>query len=388
MATLFPDVARSRNEPKRQGEKLFDFYNQCIRPGYDEFRSFVNGWIAQLPAPDQAEILSSMSRGGDQQFQAGLIELLVHAFLHGSNQKVLVHPTIEGSTKHPDFAVIDCDDRVLAYVEVTTINPADVVDAEANREAPIYNAIDRLKLPLGCVFGYDVIRTGTSSPPLAPLTRDIEAWVKESNAENTERKITRRFIAGDWELELDLFSGGSIQHDRAIGMASGGVGWIAPHLDLRGALELKAKRYGSLQASYLIVVADAKGQLFGTESAKDAITEAVLGDEVVQLRDGESPKLDHARNGFWHGPKGPRNTHVGGVLFFPDVGIWGLRSDELQPVLALNPWAKSPLPEFLKVLGRFESENEKWNFKEGKNFADILGLPTPWPPSQKQIAMT
>jgi hypothetical protein len=249
---LFPEVARSRNEPRRRGEKPFDFYNQCSRPGYDEFRSLVNGWIAQLPASDQAEILSRMSRGGDRQFQCGLIELLVHAFLRALNQKVAVHPRVEDSTKHPDFAVLDSDDRVLAYVEVTTVNPPDVADAEENREAPIYNAIDQIKLPVGYVFGYDVTRAGTSSPSLAPLIRDIRAWVKESSTKNSEQKITRRFVVGDWELELDLFSGGSLQHDRAIGIASGRVGWIAPHLDLRGALELKAKRYGDLQAPYLL----------------------------------------------------------------------------------------------------------------------------------------
>jgi hypothetical protein len=48
--------------------------------------------------------------------------------------------------------------------------------------------------------------------------------------------------------------------------------------------------------------------------------------------------------------------------------------------LAFNPWAARPLPGFLKVLGRFEADDEEWKFSEGKNFADILGLPTPWPP--------
>jgi hypothetical protein len=380
MNQLFPEIARSRNEPMRRGENLFDFYNQCTRPGYEEFRFFVNKWIGLLPAPDQVEIVSRMSRGGDRHFQCGIAELLVYAFLCWFDRKVIVHPTIEGSTKHPDFAIVDRDDRVLAYVEVTTVNPANAADAEENREAPIYNAIDRIKLPIGCVFGYDVIHAGASSPPLAGLVRDIEAWVREAPSEDAEQKITRRFIAGDWEVELDLISGGSIQHSRAIGIASGGVGWIAPHLDFRGALELKAKRYGELQAPYLIVVADAKGQLFGADEVKDVVTEALLGDEVVHLREGEDAKLARKRNGFWRKSRSPRNTHVSGVILFPDIGLWGLRSDQLQPLLAFNPWAVRPLPDFLKVLGHFEADDEQWKFREGKNFADILGLPTPWPP--------
>jgi hypothetical protein len=378
---LFPEIPRSRNDPLRRGERLFDFYNQCIRPGYDEFRSFVNEWISQLPNPDQAEFLSRMSHGSDRQFQCGLIELLVHAFLRALSLKVTVHPFLEGTSKRPDFAILDSADRVLAYVEVTSINPANEKDAEENREAPIYNAIDRIKLPMGCAFGYDVIRAGKSSPSVAPLVREIEDWVKKSSgAERAGQRCTRRFLADDWEIELDLFSGGSIQHDHAIGVASGGVDWIAPHIDLRGALQLKAKRYGELRAPYLIVVADAKGQIFGANEVREVLTGALLGDEVVQMRQGEEPKLARNCNGFWRGRNSPRNSLVSGVMFFPNIGFWGLRSEQLQPVVAFNPWAEHPLPDVLRVLGRFESENADWKFKEGLNFADIIGLPTPWPP--------
>jgi hypothetical protein len=365
----------------RRGEKLFDFYNQCTRPGYDEFRSLVNEWISQLPISDQAEMLSRMSRGGDRQFQSGLVELLVHAFLRALNLKVTVHPTLDGTARHPDFAVLDSDDQLLAYVEVTTVNPANLVDAEENRQSSIYNAIDKIKLPIGCVFGYDVIRAGTSSPSIAPLIRDIEAWARESGAiDNPERRTVRRFVAGDWEIELDLFSGGSIQHNHAIGVSSGGVGWIAPHIDLRDALELKAKRYGDLRAPYLIVVADSKKQIFGTNEVKDVLTGALLGDEIVQMRQGEEPKLARRHNGFWRGPKSPRNKIVSGVMLFPDIGLWGLRSEHLQPILALNPWAECPLPDVLRTLGRFESKDEQWKFQEGRSFADIIGLPASWPP--------
>jgi hypothetical protein len=382
MALLFPKIARLRDQPHRRGERLFDFYNQCTRPGYEEFRSFVNQWISQLPESDQNEVVSAMSRGSDRQFQCGLVELLVHALLRSVGLKVMIHPALEGTTKRPDFAVLDSENQILSYIEVTTVNPASVADAEENREAPIYNAVDQIKLPQGCVFGYDVVRAGTSSPSLAPLILEIEAWVRQSIAESAGQISTRRFVAGDWEIKLDLFSGGSLQHDRAIGMASGGVGWIAPHLDLRSALEIKSKRYGDPKAPYLIVVADAKGQLFGADSTKSALTEALLGDEVVRWREGEPAKLGRARNGFWRGRTAPRNTHVSGVMLFPDVGLWGLRSEKLQPILAINPWAKVPLPEILKIPSFFQAEDEKWKFNAGKNIGDILGLPTPWPPEE------
>ncbi|WP_457488909.1 hypothetical protein [Tardiphaga sp. P5_C10] len=336
--------------------------------------------MANLAESEQVELISRMSKGGDRAFQSGLIELVVHSFLVSLDHKVVLHPEIEGSSKRPDFALLDSNDRVLAYVEVTTINPASADDRKANREAQIYNAIDQANLPDFCVLGYEVIREGQTSPALKPLIKDVEEWATRSAAQEGS-KFTSRFTAGDWELELDLFTGCSTKNfDNSIGMASSGVGWVAPNADLRSTLDIKGKKYGKLKEPYLIVVADAKGQLFGEESTKTAISEAVLGDEVVQWREGEEVKISRANNGFWRGREEPKNTHVCGVILFPDVGLWGLRSEKLQPILAINPWAKSHPPDSLRVLSHFEVLDNKWQFKEGKNIADILDIPNPWPP--------
>ena len=42
MQVLFEHRERTRTEPLRRGEALFDFYDTCASPGYDEFRSVVN----------------------------------------------------------------------------------------------------------------------------------------------------------------------------------------------------------------------------------------------------------------------------------------------------------------------------------------------------------
>lgn len=47
--------------------------------------------------------------------------------------------------------------------------------------------------------------------------------------------------------------------------------------------------------------------------------DAVFGDEIVQLNGG-SAHITRAKNGFWHGPNGPRNTHVSAVLLLPETG--------------------------------------------------------------------
>ena len=124
----------------------------------------VNGWIGEYPALDQSDVVSAMRGGGDQAFQAGLCEVVTHAMLRRLGFEVVVHPELEGRGTRPDFAITNQAGGRIAYIEVTTINaPADEV-AQQNRESPIYNAIDRARLPPGCVLDYELIRAGRQSP--------------------------------------------------------------------------------------------------------------------------------------------------------------------------------------------------------------------------------
>jgi hypothetical protein len=42
----------------------------------------------------------------------------------------------------------------------------------------------------------------------------------------------------------------------------------------------------------------------------------------------------------------------------------------------------SLLPDALRVMNRFEADGDRWVLREGKRFADIVGLPDRWPPSE------
>jgi hypothetical protein len=112
-------------------------------------------------------------------------------------------------------------------------------------------------------------------------------------------------------------------------------GIITPQKDLCDALYKKTLKYGALDKPYLIAVADGKDQLFNKDSINSALTEAVFGDEIVQFKGGTA-HISHAKNGFWHGPNGPRNQHVSGVLLLPETGLWKLR----EAVSA--PWRAKP----------------------------------------------
>jgi hypothetical protein len=381
---LFEDRKRTRQEPLGRGESLFEFYDGCARHGYAEFRSLVNDWLAKMPAEDRDKLITRFRYGKNREFGSSLSELAVHDFILGSGYRAISHPDVSGSTKHPDYAATDQSSRApLAYIEVTTVNPSDAEEAEENRENSVYNAVDGAKIPAGCALGYRLVRAGKSSPALKPLVADVEHWARDNAETAKTQEVSKTFTAGDWIIELDLYSGDSNSGPsaHAIGLIDMGGGIVHPHKDLRAALRSKSRRYGVLDKPYLIAVADGKNHFFGKDSVNRALIEAVLGDEIVHLR-GDTAYITHAKNGFWHGPDGPRNRHVSGVLLLPDTELWKLRDERGQPALALNPWAERPLPAALCTINRFEADDGHWVFWEGKRFADIVGLPTPWPPAQ------
>lgn len=378
---LFDNRARTHKEPLRRGDGLFEFYDSCARHGYDELRSTVNGWLLQMPAGDRDKLITRMRYGGDREFGSALTELSLHAFILGSGYSASPHPEIPGSTRRPDYALVDKAGTPVAYVEVTTISPPEAQTSEMNRENPIYNAINAAKIPTGSVLGYTLVRAGKTSPSLRRLVADIERWACENAELAKTEEVSETFAAGDWAIELDLYSGDDDSEPtaQAIGVAAMRGGMIKPYKDLRAALNGKSRKYGTLDKPYLIAVADGKDQYFGEDSVKSALTEAVLGDEIVQFQDGVA-HLTHAKNGFWLRSQGPHNRHVSGVLLLPDLGLWKLRERRRQPLLALNPWAERPLPEALRMIGRLEVDDGHWVFREGKLFADVIGLPDPWPP--------
>lgn len=381
---LFEDRKRTRTEPLGRGESLFEYYDNCARHGYDELRAVVNGWLAQMPAADRADLITRMQNGGNRELGASLSELGMHAFVLGSGYRVTPHPEIPGTKKRPDFAATDQQGtEPVAYVEVTTVNPPSSEESNKNRENAVYNAIDGAKIPAGSALGYRLVHASKGSPPLKRLVADVERWATDNAETAKAQEVTKTFTAGDWTVDLDLYSGGTNPEPgvHAIGVIDMGGGIISPHKDLRAALETKSKRYGALDKPYVIAVADGKEQLFGKDSITSALTEAMFGDEIVQFTDGV-PQLTHAKNGFWHGPDGPRNRHVSAVILLPETGLWKLREEKWQPLLAVNPWAERPLPDALKKMRRLEKDNGRWVLKEGERFADLVCLPNPWPPAE------
>jgi hypothetical protein len=345
----------------------------------------VNGWIKELPEADRAEIIARMQKGDSLQYQAALAELTTHAALKRRNYNVRLHPTWGHATRKPDFEVQSAETKPIAIVEVTTFNPAQDEIAQAQRDAAVYDALDKAKLPAGWRIGLDIVKHGEKPAALGKICKAVETWATEVAGEDPLAMLTKTFDAGDWSIEITLYGGfrKDVPPERMIATAMGDVRLIKPHEEIRQAVQFKGSRYGAMILPYLIVVADCKEELQGGRIG-DAALEAMFGTIVTDVwtdKNGKAVIKDRrAPDGYWGTTDAPKHRDVSGILILPKPHLWELRNERWQPILLCNPWAERPLPDDLLPLPGFEYKLDHFAPKDGTKLADMLGLPSAWPP--------
>ena len=390
---LFANKERTRTAPKKPGENDYAFYDLTARPEFQVYRDLVNSWIAELPEFERAETVARLQKNDSLGYQAALAELTIHAALIRQGYTVEVHPACEHPTRKPDFLAKDKDGNPVAYVEVTTFGPAQEHVTQSNREATIYNAIDKAMVPPGFRFTYDVVTYGQSSPNIGKLCKEIEEWAVASQQNNPEVVPTKVFEALDWKIEIGLMGGfkKDVQVERAIGGAMSDVRIVSAETEIREALKKKGSRYGTFKVSYVVVVVDCKDELTGSDRNAESLIDAAFGTVVTQVTtfaSGEHETKEVRKDdGYWGHIKTPRHQNVSAAILLPKPHLWDLRNDRWQPLLLKNPSATHALPDGLLPLPGYQFVPAKDEFErvEGTRLADILGLPEPWPPEEGSV---
>lgn len=387
MPPVFDDKARTDLDPIRRDESLYSYYDRSARPGYETLRVLIDCWASELPTDVRHDLVSRLRANDEQGFEAALVELVTHALLLRLGHRVESHPPVPRSSNRPDYVAFDRDDIAGFYVEVTTINPSRGEVARDNREAVIYETLNRARLPPDLRLGWSISRFGQASPASSRLRAEVEQWAAEIADEARRESIARRFELDDWQIDLTLHGGFAPRaRRRAIAASSTVAQWVEPASDLRAALETKANRYGELDGPYVIVVADRTERLtLAIGGVEGAVTEVALGDEVIPERLTAAGQVDtrlERRGGFWF--RGGKAVHQGvsAILVFPDASLWRLREPRWRPLLAHNPWALKPVDEHLLPLTRLAVRDDRWQLVEGREVADILEMPDPWPPHE------
>jgi hypothetical protein len=354
------------------------------------YRQLVNGWIAEFPEAEHAEMIARMKDSDSAYYQAALAEVTMHAALLKQGYKVEIHPNSPHPTRKPDFLIKTQHDAPVAYLEVTTFGPNLEAIGMSNREAAIYNAIDKTKLPAGFRLSYDAIARGASSPNLNKLCAEIEKWAAENAQDDPEVTPSKVFTADDWQIELTLIGGfkKDVVVERSIGSAMGDMRQVKADAEIRAALKKKGSRYGDFAHPYIVVVVDCQGELVGGDRNIEHLLEAVHGsvDTVATVFPDGTNQIEEKRrnNGYWGALDSIRHPNVSAAILLPRPHLWDLRSDRWQPLIVRHPWATHMLPDdVLPLPGHKLNEDGEFSPVEGTRLADMLGLPDPWPPEEK-----
>jgi hypothetical protein len=381
-------VRAPRTEPIAQGEDDYSFYDSCARAGYDVYRAPLNEWLAEMPEAAQKDLIPRFCKNESLEYQRALAELTVHAALKRQGYTVEVHPESEETDRKPDFRVKNAEGQTVAYVEVTTFGPARELIGKQKRAADVYNGVDKAKVPTACRLGLDIVKHGARTPSLKTLRRKIEAWAQSAGEIDPNDPPAKLFEIDDWKIEIVLFGGfrEDVVPTHAIA-ASMGEGRIVKETEIREALSDKGKRYGKLDAPYVIIVADCKEELVGGERSGESLIDAAFGTVVTQGRVLENGQHDFKDvrlcDGYWGTAATPKHRNVSSVVLLPKPYLWDLREDRWQPLHLRNPWAERPTPaELLPLPGFAIAGDGKITPAEGKRLADILEVPAEWPPQE------
>lgn len=122
-----------------------------------------------------------------------------------------------------------------------------------------------------------------------------------------------------------------------VAIYSDGTGKVIENVTpLLGALKEKAKRYGCLKRPYVVAVLDISEEGMFADEEDDAVAlYGGIGWDVARNGQVDWPLGD---DGFWHGPKGPRNEGVSAVLIGRALSVAAPGSiTRAQSALSLTP---------------------------------------------------
>ena len=389
---LFDHVIRTDSGIAGSDESLFDFLNRSAWASVETARKTLEIWFARFPEEKKGDIRGRF-RGDDRQHLGALMELAIHEVLRAIGTRVQVDPDFDG--RSPDFAVTY--QGITTVVECTVVQKSDDDFNAANRENTIKEAVNSIDTGQ-FVLAWRRLLPGSTQPSTHRLCNDIKNWVSSLDADEEMARLKQGYgpremefcFGNEWKLRLGAIPVGSgnlgEEDKRAIGVEVIGGGFRQDDSRLRVALAKKAGKYRYLDSPYLIVA----GSAIVIADFEDMLT-AMVGREVprpyvephgTEIQDHITYRVD----GLLGSRSRPRNRHVSAVLYKPRLGnIWTVCGTDDPWQLVHNPWAKAPLPSgmFTFATEWVLESNGFVNIKPTSTLNSVLGLPDPWPGSER-----
>jgi hypothetical protein len=337
--SLFSARERADDRPRAHGEPSYAFLDRAAGPRWERVRTALDGWFLRLPEAARRDLRNRFALTTELDHLGAFWELWLHEAHRRLGFDLTVHVGVDAGERRQDFLVSRPDGFGCFWLEATVVGgDSPLTFTERKLHEALCDLIELVSAPPEVSLGLSVLRYGTCTPGRRRVVPRVERWLRELGDPDALRARqaaglsapTRRVEFDGWQFELEAIAGrrrpGSerrVLATRPIACPpQRAVNDIRP---LRRKIKKKAARYGRPDRPYLLAV-------------------LALGDHVRD-RDVESALLgipgresDHA---VWHGPAGPCNTRLSGVLVAR--GLQPARGSASPPRLWRNPWAVHPL---------------------------------------------
>ncbi|HRV67771.1 MAG TPA: hypothetical protein P5074_15565, partial [Candidatus Nanopelagicales bacterium] len=136
---VFDENVDRRPGPATHLETSFQFLNRAEGEFWEQVRVLVQQWLDNVGRDADYRDLRGRLRKDNSISFAAFFELYLHELFRRGGFDVEVHPTIQGSTRHPDFLVTGQGQSV--YGEATMQGTPAAIEARGNRKAALLDAI-------------------------------------------------------------------------------------------------------------------------------------------------------------------------------------------------------------------------------------------------------
>jgi hypothetical protein len=348
---------------------------------WDDLRSLVNTWAANVPPTARRKIVGMLRSGTDGQFEAGFFELYLHETLIRSGYDVQIEPTLAHTDRRPDFLASRAGERL--YVECTTISANRTTLAKGKRFAPLQAALNRLTAP-GVVLRIELLEEGDNVLPEGRLRDRIAKWLAtlevDSLPELGDRHCRVRpfeWIEDGWDIRLhpsQLAPGSSARNaSRVLTIGPVYTAFVDDSGAVRRALTNKGTAYGSLGDPLIVAINAASGW-----PADDDVLDALYGGVQLPINhDGSLGNAFRGPGGYWWSGDQPRHQGVSGVLVVKGLNPWS--ACDALPTLWLNPSAEHPVDPLAPWRSCRIVDHDATFSNAALSPRDGFGLPETWP---------
>lgn len=333
--TLFSVRDRTDATPRAHQEPAYAFLDRAAGGRWERVRAELDGWFARLPAPARADLRNRFAQAAELDHAGAFWELWLHEAHRRRGFEVTVNIGCEAGERRQDFALARGRER--CWLEATVVGGDSPLSfTERRLDEQLRDILAGVRAPRFSL-ALEVVRYGACSPGRRHVVPPLERWLGQFDV----RELRARRAAGAPAPVKRLAFDGFVVDVEAIALeaaaarpcgcaqlvpraAVAGRGSVDDVRPLRRKIKKKAARYGALDRPYLLAVL--------------ALGDHVRERDVERALLGAGPR-DHA---VWHGPAGPCNTRLSGVLVARRMRSADPRL-AVAPTLWRNPWALLPL---------------------------------------------